>query len=801
MLKNYIKIAFRNFQKNKTFTFLNIIGLTLAFGVALLLAMTAFFELSFDQFHQNKKNLYAVYTKDQTLKGSEISFSKPIPFANALKSEMPGVENISRYLTLNSLVASEGKQFTMETAFLDEDFFSMFSFPILKGNDKNPLKDISSAIISEKAAAKLFGDKKAIGKTMILLINGNKKTFVVSAVLKEIPQQSSLDFEVAVSFKNSPSYALNADRWDKSNHQVYLQLANEVSAFDFERNSHAFIVLHFQDDIENAKQDGAQPDENGHYKSLHLSSFGNIHFAKINNGKVEISKSYPLLVLGIALLILFIASVNFINMGVAKNTQRLREIGMRKTLGATKGQLFIQFWTESCIVFLGAMILGILLSVLLLDEFKNLFNTQASFANVTKPMFVVFLFLGFLIITLIAGGYPALLLSKLQTADALKGKLETSGKNRLRGALMVVQFGIAILLISGSLVLWSQLRFMRNKDLGFNKEQVIAFPLNGKSKNFMALFRNELRNKPGILSITAADDVLGIGKDGRVNTHEWGFYYKGRPVKTNYLVVDYDYVETLDLKMRSGRSFDRKFAVDSFSVLINEAMAKELGEKNPLDAQIDEDTLYSVIGVLKNYNFQSLNKKVAPITIFLSKDSNDLDYVYVKVAPENLMESFKIIKNTWEKLEPNIAFKASFLDENINRSFHREKTLATIITGGSIIAIVLSSIGLFAMSLMVVSQRTKEIGIRKIVGASVRSLVLLLILDFLKLVGIAFLIATPIAHWLLKDWLQNYPYRIDLSVWFFVLAGILAMLIALLSMGAKTIKAAMQNPVKSLRTE
>ncbi|HET7360611.1 MAG TPA: FtsX-like permease family protein, partial [Salinimicrobium sp.] len=409
--------------------------------------------------------------------------------------------------------------------------------------------------------------------------------------------------------------------------------------------------------------------------------------------------------------------------------------------------------------------------------------------------------LSFLVITLIAGGYPALLLSKLGTVQALKGKLESSGKNRLRNVLMVVQFGIAILLISGTLVVWNQLQFMRNKDLGFNKEQVISFPLNGKTENFMQLFRNELRGKPGILSVTAADDVLGLGEDGRVNTHQWGFYYEGHPVMTNHLIVDYDYVETLDLELVAGRSFSRKFATDSFAVLINEAMAKELREEKPLNAQIEDDTLYSVIGVLKNYNFQNLNKTVAPITIFLNKSPAQLEYAYVKVAPQNLGKSFDLVKNAWEKIEPNVAFRGSFLDENITRTFQREKTMATIITSGSIIAIVLSCIGLFAISLLIVAQRTKEIGIRKIVGASVSSITFLLVKDFLKLVGIAFLIAAPIAYWLLKNWLQGYAYRIDLNAWFFIIAGFLAVCIALATMSVKTIKAALQNPVKSLKTE
>ena len=397
-----------------------------------------------------------------------------------------------------------------------------------------------------------------------------------------------------------------------------------------------------------------------------------------------------------------------------------------------------------------------------------------------------------------------MLLSKLGTLQALKGKMEATGRNRVRNVLIVIQFAIAIILISSTLVLQGQLQYMRNKDLGYNKEQVISIPLNGKMNGYkvVELLRNELQSNPNILKVTGADNNLGRGKDGSISTSVWGFDYKDRGVSTHVLTVTHDYAETLDLELVAGRTFSREFKADSLSLVINEAMAKELNESNPLAIRIsmNDSTSYSVIGVVKDYNFQVLDKSIAPLTFFMDKES-DLYYAYVKVAPTAISQSFEAIKAAWQKIEPNAGFQGSFLDENVDRTFNKEKVMATIITSGSIIGVVLSCIGLFAISLLVVAQRTKEIGIRKVVGASVSSITLLLTKDFLKLVGIAFVIGTPISWYIMNEWLQEYAFHVSLNVWFFVGAGILTCIIALVTIGGRTIRAASANPVKSLRTE
>jgi ABC-type antimicrobial peptide transport system permease subunit len=806
MIRNYIKIAVRNLWKDRTFTTLNIIGLTAAFGVALLLGMYAVFQLSYDRFHENSNTLYQVYSEDQTPNGIEANISKSIPFADALREEVPGVDKITRYNGTGILLTHEDKQLQLSGAYVDPDFFDMFSFPIIKGDTQNPITAESSIAITEAAAKTVFGKEEAIGQTITILRDGAEVLFTITAIIEDFPDTSSMGFDVVLNFKSQSkfAYADYVGRWDKENHEVYMQLAEGMTPAQFEKATSDFTQLHYKDEIENAKRDGAQPDVNGQYRQVKLLPFADIRFANFDQGAVVVSRMMPYLVLGIALLILFIACVNFINMSIAKSAQRLREIGMRKTLGAGKAQLFFQFWGESVLVFMISIGLGILTAFLLLDSFQTLFKTKATFAALTSPMILTVIILTIVLITMIAGGYPALLMSRLGTLQSLKGKLETSGRNRLRDGLMVLQFGIAILLISGTLVLWDQVQFMRTKDLGFNKEQVIAFPLNGKHNDQQALqlLRNALAEKPNVISITASNNILGLGKDGSRSTSVLGFEYKGRGVDTHMVVVDADYVETLDLQVVKGRSFRKNLASDSLSIVINEAMAKQLNEKEILNSKIflDDSVAYSVVGVIKDFNFQELDQNIAPMTLF-AKPNWNLRNVYVKVASQNLAQSYDTVKAAWASIEPNAEFQGSFLDENIDRTLRNERTMTTMIGAGSILAIVLSCIGLFAMSLLVVAQRRKEIGIRKVVGASVSAISVLLTKDFLKLVAIAFFIATPIAWWATGKWLQNYAYHIDLNIWIFLAAGGIAVVIAIATISVRTVRAALQNPVKSLRTE
>ncbi|MDG5492738.1 ABC transporter permease [Psychroserpens sp. SPM9] len=805
MFKNYFKIAVRNLLKNKTFTVLNVLGLTAAFGVAILLAMFAVYQLSFDRFHDHGDYIYQVYSEDSSPNGIEANNSKSEPFAAALKEETTGVEKITRYNGSGVLLNHQDKQLHMSGVYVDPDFFDMFSFSIIEGDKQNPITSESSVALTKLAAKRIFGDENAIGQTVSILRDEKMVPFKVSAIIEDFPDTSSLGFDVVLNFKSQGyhAYERTIGRWDVENHEVYVQLAEGINPTQFEKSTKDFTQLHYKNEIDNAKRDGLQPNNDGDYRQIKLLPLADIRFANFNQGPVIVSRTMPYLVLSIAILILFIACVNFVNMSIAKSDQRLREIGMRKTLGANNKQLFFQFWGESILVFVLSTGLGILVAKLLLPSFQTLFNTRASLSTLLEPSWLLVLVVSFLGVTLVAGGYPAILMSRLGTLQSLKGKLEINGKNHLRNSLMVLQFGIAILLIGGTLVLWDQVEFMRTKDLGFNKDQVIAFPLNGTRNDQQALqlLRDDLEGNVNVLSVTASNNILGLGKDGSRSTSVLGFEYKGRGVDTHMLVVDADYIETLDINLVEGRSFRKNLASDSLSVIINESMAKLLNEDDILASQIDlDDAVYTVVGVVEDFNFQELDQHIAPMTIFALPNWN-LRNAYVKVTPQNLEQAYSAVESAWKSIEPDAEFQGSFLNENIDRTLRNERTMTTMIGSGSILAIILSCIGLFAMSLLIVAQRRKEIGVRKIVGASVSSITVLLTKDFLKLVVIAFVVATPIAWWAMHQWLQNYAYRIDLNIWRFLVAGGIAVLIAMLTIAGKTIKAATSNPVKSLRTE
>jgi putative ABC transport system permease protein len=805
MFKNYIKIAFRKLWKERTFTALNVLGLTAAFTAAFLLSLFAVFELSYDQFHKDGDSIYQIYTDEQIPQGIESSISNPVPFAQAFKDEVPGVEKITRVMTGGPTVIINEQSFNINATWADADYLKMFTFPIIAGNSKNPLQNKSDVVLTERASKRFFADIDPIGQTLNLIQEGEQVSVTVTAIVKDLPKYSSLNFDAIFNFTVLPEriYASNIDRWDNHNHEVYIKLKNGIDAAQFEKSTATFSSQHFASDMDTAKRDGAQPNAAGNYRQIKLLPLSDLNFTSFSNNTIEVNKNLTFIVLAIAFLIVFISCVNFINMSVGKGTKRLKEIGMRKTLGASKRQLFLQFWGESIVVFLFSIIIAYCCALLLLPYFQELFRTQATFEILVNPTIISLAILGFFTITLLAGGYPAYIMSKLKTLQALKGKVENSGKNYIRNTLMVVQFCIAILMISGTLVIWNQLEFLRSKDLGFNKEQVIAIPLQSakKPEQLMQLLRNKLSSEPSVLSISASRNILGLGKDGSRSSSAMGFEHEGREIKTNILNVDYDYPETLDIPIIAGRTHQRSYAADSLSVVINESMAAQFNVENPVGLMLDLDfAQFKVIGVIKDFNFQDLNNSVQPLSLFMSGDTS-MKYAYVKVSSNDLEASFDKVKAVWESIEKDQEFLGSYLDENIDRTLRKERNMTTMITSGSILAIILSCIGLFAISLLVVAQRRKEIGIRKVVGATVSNITLLLTKDFIKLVFIAFVIAAPIAYLFSLQWLENYTYRIDLSMWLFVQAGILALMIAIATISIKTIAAAISNPVNSIKTE
>ncbi|WP_234736839.1 ABC transporter permease [Tellurirhabdus bombi] len=809
MLRNYFKIAFRNLWKHKTFALVNVIGMSVAFTSCLLLFLTAYHELSFDNFHTNKEHLYGLYQQSGK---TDKSGMMATPLTPALKKEFPKeMAHISRVMSAGSGIRLGDKEFSKMVRFVDADYLSMFTFPTIKGaGAKTALKDLNDVVISQDAAQDLFGAAEAVGKTVLLRINENWQPFVVSAVVTDFPANSSLMFDVLARFETNPSYTQDKDRWGQNNHVVYVQLADGVEKTQAESMMRSFYKKYFSGTLQNLKRDGGQPDENGDLASLRLLPLSEVHFNTDLGGAdaPAVKRSYPYVLLVIAGFIVLIACINFVNLSTARSLTRSREVGMRKVLGALKSQLVLQFWGEALIICALALLLGSLITFAVLPEYKKLFNSSTSLTYFQNPTVILILLSVFLFITLFAGGYPAWFMARFNTIQVLKGKVSLGRTGVLRNVLLVVQFGIATLLMICTLIAWQQITFLRNQPLGYNENQVVSIPVGfGGSNNgrqVLKLLRDRLEQQPQILSVSGSYKNFGRGLDGSSMTSIMGFDYKNRSVSTHWQIVDYDYLKTLDLKLVAGRDFSRAYATDTTTnVIINETMAKSLGEKNPIGVTFMADSaqgMLQVVGVVKDYHHESLKQKIQPNTLIMDQKW-PLFYILVKIAPNNIPATMAVLKKEWETVVPNSEFKGSFLDENANRQYRNEEKLSKLFISAAVLAIVLSCMGLFAIAVMVMAQRTKEIGVRKVLGASVASIVTLLSKDFLKLVLVGIVIASPLAWYTMNEWLKEYAYKIDIEWWIFALAGLLAVGIAFLTVSFQSIKAALRNPVRALRSE
>jgi len=807
MLKNYLKIALRNMWKRKIFTSIHIIGLGVAFTAAIILYLTAMFELSYNGFHKHKNRLGLLYNESNPATGKEQSNTMPVPLAPTLKAEIAGMEKLSRYGDANLTIRHGDKQFSPSSKFVDPDFLEMFTIHFLSGNAKQALATIDNIVLTDKVARNLFGTEHALGKTVEVNINGRWEGKVVSAIVDDAPKNSSLKYESLIRFEQHPFYKDNIDRWNNANHQVFILWRTAIDAADFHKQGQAFMARHYANTIEGLKASGAKPDKNGEYLSLQVLPITKHHFSTLGDG---VNPFYPWILLLLSGLILFIACSNFVNLSLAGSFNRSKEIGMRKTLGGQQWQLMMQLWGESALVSLGALFLGLFIAWLLVPQY----NANMGYSLTISALFTFknFLFFGliFITITAVAGGYPAWVMAKFNTLQTLKGNLKIGSGAALRPILTTLQFAIAVLLICGTLVISKQLQYIQTRPLGYNKTEVISIPIGQDIEPETALqrMRTALAGLPEVISVSGTDINMGRGDDGSSSTSELGFDYEGKNVKTHWQRVDYDYLKTLDISLVDGRDFSRDYATDSTALVINEEMAKQLGgdvigKVLPLGGgqRLSEIGGMKIIGIAKNYHFKNLYQAVAPLTLYMNPQESPVEYIFVKVRPGNLSASLTAIEKTWRSIHPKATASASFLDENTQNDYKKEQRFAHIISSGATLAIIISCMGLFAISLLMINQRIKEIGVRKVLGAKIAGLIMLLSKDFIKMVATGFAIAAPIAWWATNKWLDDFAYRIHVDIWILLLGGLIVLVIALATVITQTTRAALANPVDSLRDE
>ena len=803
MFKNYFKTAWRFLLKNKAFSFINIIGLAIGTLCCLYIVLYVKDQYSYDKQHTDAKNIYRIVTITN-LSGDihNMSTCSP-PIAPALKNDFPEVAQFTRIVpTLsadNHLLRYKDKSFYNEDAFLvDSTFFNVFNFHFDYGNAANALTEPNSIVLLKPVADKLFDNENPVGKVITIEDADGKNDFKVTGVIDESLGKSNIhgSMFIRINANGYGGFVLTNTTWSGNNFTYsYIKLKPGSNATALEKKLPAFLN----------KYGGEQLKNLGMQKQLHLQPVTSIHTSEAHEHEMTptVSSSFLNILILIAALIQIIACINFMNLSTAKASKRAKEVGVRKVIGAEKSNLRIQFLTESFLLSLLSVSIALPLLIITLPYLNQI--THADILLLSLADYTIWLLLfGIIVVTsLVAGSYPAFYLSAFQAIKVIKGNFTNHvSAAGIRRSLVVFQFVLSIVLISSIIIIYSQLNYIKNKDLGFDKNQKLIFSFytdNAKSK--MQAFANDLKEMPDVKAVSLADNYMG-----QAAYHDWIVYLPGGNLATGIdqqnLSSDENFVKATGIQIISGRDF--RFH-DSAKVLINETLMKRLGltlNNAPGSKLLSGDERnYEVAGVMKDFNYSSLHDNINPFMIICEPKRDDIHDVIVNVNSSDYKALIGKIETIWRKDLPSEPFEYSFLDAEVQQQYQSEIIFSNIINSFTLMAILISCLGLFGLAAFSAEQRKKEIGVRKVLGASTAGLVQLLSKDFLKLVGISIIISTPIAWWAMNKWLQSFAYRINISWWMFILAAAIAIFIALVTVSFQAIKAAVANPVKSLRSE
>ncbi len=798
-------IALRNLSRNKVYTFINIAGLSIGLACSMLIILYVKDEVSYDRFHKDVAQVYRVVSqgydangKPSRKDGNSGYFQGPRFSAN-----VPEIKSFVRVMSGNEEFKQGTEVVSKDLLYVDSSFFSVFSFPVLYGSPANCLKDPNSIVLSEDEAKKQFGTKDAIGKTvMIKQYNRTNKTsefkpFTVTAVTKKTPQNSSIKFEILMPLIVPLEEYANNDNWFNVFLNTFVVLKPGTSVPATESQIKRFYD---EDSREAAKKLSEKYGDLGWRSAWLLQPFTDMHLSRdlpAQNGLSDASNPmYSYILSGIALFILLIACINFINLTIARSVRRAREIGIRKVVGSNRKQLIFQFLGESFLLSFIAFLSAIILVQVVLPVFNDLSNKALAISYLFDVKLIAGYIVLFLFTGLLAGFYPALVLSGYNPVQTLYSRFNLSGKNYLQKSLVVLQFALASFLIIATLTIWSQFDFLTNQELGYDDSHLVIVDKNNLTRAESETFRSELLKDPSITGMTSK------------NGGQWGTAAKvniDSVQQFTYETVDESYIPLFGIKLIQGRNFSKEFPSDStHSVIVNETFAEKAGWKKPLGETVNfwynDNEKYTVIGVVKDYHYQSLNQKIGP-QLFTMKPSNGFGTSFIKIKPGSESAALKYIQKTFKQLFPLNPYSYVFRDEANKRAYEAEARWKQIMLFSAILTIFISCIGLFGLSVLSAEKRTKEIGIRKVLGASVNSVIRILSVDFLKLVVIALLVSIPLA-WLSADkWLANYPYRVSIQWQMFAVAAFMVIFIALFTVSFQAIRAALMNPVRSLRTE
>ncbi len=788
MLRNYLKIAYRNFVRNKAYSLINVLGLALSMFCAMLVILWINDELSYESFWSNSERIYRLVQAPEFNDGTIFRVaSNPAPMPEVIKEQNPGIVEYTRFRpqTDKVLIRYNDAQFYEVVTYVDSTFFKVFQLPFLVGNPTNALFDPNSMVITARMAEKYFGEnwqqEDVLGKTLSL---NKKENPAISGVIENLPSNTHFKFDVLLPFRKLYEYGWSMS-WGNNYYYAYFLLGNEVDAEALSAQIAQYAAT--RDDIED---------------NFYLQALRNIHLHSDFDidvyGSTEPRYPYVRIFIIVALAIILIACINFMNLSTAQSERRAKEIGLRKTVGSRRGQIVGQLLSESVLLSLLALLIAGVAVVLALPAFNGIVDKPIVLDSGKWPIGLSFV-AGAVGIGLLAGSYPALFLSGFKPVEVLKGGFTARrGGTMFRRVLVVTQFAVTIILILGTSVVYRQFQYFMEKDLGYDKELLVYMPVLGDIMSNYDGFKNELLQQPLITGVTVSSDIPTHTTHATYFVNWDGKREDDKTLFHNF-TVDIDYIKTLGLDLVEGRSFSPDFPADSSNYILNEEALKLTGLTDPIRKRFNmggnEGT---IVGIVKDFNFKSLHQKVEPLVLHMLYN---LDYVLVKVAPGSTANSLASIEQAWEKHNPNYPFEYHFLDEEYEQLYQSEKRMSDIFDYFTFFTLFIACLGLIGLINHMIEKRTKEVSIRKVLGASVSSILVLLSHEYVRLILIAFAIAVPVAHYFISDWLGNYAYRVDVPWWVYVVPGLLVLVVALLSVSAQTLRAARRNPVDSLRYE
>jgi predicted permease len=802
MLINYFKVALRNIFRQKGYSLINITGLAIGMACCILLLLWVQDELSYDKFHKNAKNIYRVEQDLKTASGLFHIWMTSTPMGLALKEEIPEINNISRSVNPGTLLVryKDNSFFEKEVQLVDPSFLQIFTFPLIKGNPETALNLPTSIVINKELAKKYFGDEDPLGKS--ILVN-NSFPFTVTGVFENIPRNSTIQADILMPFEFAKNFRQFADTWGTNSVMTWVKI-NDNSKISLINDKMTNLVAKNQAE---SASGNPTPEQIKQYRETIGPSFILMPLTSIElyaywgYGQLNGSIQSVYIFTALAFLVLIIACINFISLSTARSANRAKEVGIRKVVGAHKNNIIKQFFTESILITIIAFAFALNIVLILLPLFSELsgkkFDADSLFnIEIMIGLFVIIIFTG-----IASGSYPAFFLSLFQPIAVLKGKIRSGIKSRVfRKLLVVTQFSLSIILLIGTIAVYQQMQFMRNKKLGYEKEHLLYLPLRGEVQQFYNTLKEELLKDQRVLGVSGSWQTptnMSAGSDG----FDWDGKNPNNKPMISFGSVDFNYVETMKIEIAEGRSFSSAFSTDSSNaVLINEELAKLIGTQTVVGKRFTfSDKNGTIIGIMKNYHYQAVQNNIEPLALYIAPKK--VRFIIVRLSEGDLPSSIEKVKSTWQKLFPSYPFEYRFFDDDFEKMYRADERIGTLLKYAAILSIFIACLGLFGLASFMAEQRTKEIGIRKVLGASVSGITFMLSKEFVQWVIIANIVADPIAYFLTKRWLQDYAYRITISWWVFGFAVCITLAVAMLTIGWQTIKAARANPANSIKYE